>query len=167
MHEPPDKKLGYNKYFYINRSKDGGFGFVRNHSAIDEKLRKCGFFLIAETDFEKTTAEILQIYRQRDTIEKSFDQLKNELDMKRLYLHGSEALRGKLFAAFISLIVRSYMINCLSDYMRANKYTFKKILLELEKITSLDIPSQKNSLRQPLSKTQRDIFNLLDISCIA
>lgn len=167
MHEPPDKKWGYNKYFYINRSKDGGLGFMRNHSAIDEKLRKCGFFLIAETDFEKTTAEILQIYRQRDTIEKSFDQLKNELDMKRLYLHGSDALRGKLFVAFISLIVRSYMMNCLSDYMHANKYTFKKILLELDKITCLDIPSQKNSLRQPLSKTQREIFNLLDISCIA
>ena len=74
------------KYFYINRSKDGKLEFVRNFKAIDEELRCCGFFLIAETDFKKTTAEILEIYRRRDVIEKSFDNLKNELDMKRLIL---------------------------------------------------------------------------------
>ncbi|MFR0734095.1 MAG: hypothetical protein ACLSHU_07780 [Oscillospiraceae bacterium] len=53
MEEPPDKKLHYDKYFYINRSKDGKLGFVRNYEAIDKELRTCGFFLIAETDFKK------------------------------------------------------------------------------------------------------------------
>lgn len=43
MEEPPDKKLHYDKYFYINRSKDGKLGFVRNYEAIDKELRTCGF----------------------------------------------------------------------------------------------------------------------------
>ena len=76
MEEPPEKKLHYDRYFHINRSKDGKLGFVRNFQAIDAALKACGFFLIAETDFKKTTAEILDIYRRRDTIEKSFDDLK-------------------------------------------------------------------------------------------
>ena len=53
MEEPPDKSLHYDKYFYINRSKDGKLGYIRNFKAIDEALKYCGFFLIAETDFKK------------------------------------------------------------------------------------------------------------------
>lgn len=43
MEKPPDRKLHYDKYFYINRSKDGKLGYIRNHNAIDEQLEKCGF----------------------------------------------------------------------------------------------------------------------------
>lgn len=77
MEEPPDKKYHYDCFFFINRSKDGKLGFTKNHKAIDEALKQCRFFLIAETDFRKTSAEILEIYRKRDVIEKSFDNLKN------------------------------------------------------------------------------------------
>ena len=65
-----------------------------DYLALTKELRTCGFFLIAETDFKKTTAEILEIYRRRDTIEKSFDNLKNELDMKRMRSHSSETAQG-------------------------------------------------------------------------
>ncbi len=118
MDEPPDKSLRYDRYFFINRSKDGKLGFVRNHKAINEQLDKCGFFLIGETDFRKSTAEILDIYRNRDVVEKSFDNLKNEIDMKRLRTHNSDTMHGKVFVSFISLIVRSYILKALSPYMK-------------------------------------------------
>ena len=162
MDEPPDKKLRYDRFFFINRSKDGKLGFIRNHKAIDEQLEKCGFFLIAETDFKKTTAEILEIYRRRDVVEKSFDSLKNELDMKRTHCHNSDTLNGKLFVSFISLIVRSYMLNHLSPYMKATASTFRKILLDLDKIKSLDLNMKsKSRLLNPISKSQRTIFDAL------
>ena len=131
MTELPDRKLGYDRYFLINRTKDGKLAFKRNNRAIDEQLEMCGYFLIAETDFKKTTAQILDIYRRRDVIEKSFDGLKNETDMKRLRTQSSETANGKLFVAFISLIVRSYMLNSLTDYMRKNCCTLKKLMNEL------------------------------------
>ena len=53
MQEPPDKKLRYDKYFFINRSKDGKLAFKRNDEAIDARILRCGFFLIAETDYKK------------------------------------------------------------------------------------------------------------------
>lgn len=159
MEEPPEKKLRYDRYFFINRSKDGKLGYTRNHKAINEQLERCGFFLIAETDFRKTSAEILNIYRTRDVIEKSFDELKNELDMKRLRCHSSDTANGKIFAAFISLIIRSYMLNALSQYMQSSGYTFRKILIELDKIKCLDLnPGAKPRLLNPISKTAREIL---------
>lgn len=162
MEEPPDKKLHYDRYFFINRSKDGKLAYRRNNKAIDEQLSLCGYFLIAETDFKKTTAEILEIYRNRDVVEKSFDSLKNELDMKRLHTMTGETTQGKLFVSFISLIVRSYMLNGLSDYMRKNGFTLRKILTQLDKIKCF-APNSAHSPR-PLNsqtKTQREIYTSL------
>ena len=164
MEEPPDRKLHYDKYFYINRSKEGKLGFVRNYKAIDEELRSCGFFLIAETDFKKTTAEILEIYRRRDTIEKSFNNLKNELDMKRMRSQSSETAQGKLFVSFLSLIVHAYLLRQLKPYMQKNSLTLRSILLELDKMKTILYPgSREPRLLNPLTKRQRDIYELLEI----
>lgn len=164
MEEPPERKLHYDKYFYINRSKDGKLGYTRNHKAIDEQLARCGFFLIGETDFTKTTAEVLELYRRRDMVEKSFDDLKNGLDMKRLRCHGSDTAEGKLFVAFLGLIVRSCMMNKLTPMLRQNGYPFRKIRLELDKISSFSVtPNAKPCLTNPLTKLQRSIFELLEI----
>ena len=164
MEEAPERKLHYEKYFIINRSNDGKMGFVRNHRAIDAALRACGFFLIAETDFKKTTAEILDIYRRRDIVEKSFDALKNELDMKRLRSHTSGTTQGKLFVSFLALIVRSYMLNALRSYMREKGFTLRKILLELDKLKIVQFPGRNEPrLLNPPSKKQREIYAALRI----
>lgn len=171
MMEPPARTLHYDKYFFINRSsKDGSLSFRRNPAAIDAALSLCGFFLIAETDFKKTTAEILDIYRRRDVVEKCFDSLKNDLDMKRLYTHSDAVAEGKAFVAFLALIVRSSMSNSLCDFLRDHGFTFKKLLLELDKaklLISADRP-EGHRLLNPPSKLLRDIFSelFLDISAL-
>lgn len=164
MEEPPDRKLHYDKYFYINRTKEGKLAYIRNHKAIDAALRQCGFFLIAETDFKKTTAEILKIYRRRDVIEKSFDNLKNGLDMKRLRSHTSESTQGKIFVSFIALLVQAYLYRQLKDYLQKERIPLKKILLELDKLKTIQYPGQqKPRLLNPATKTQRMIYELLEV----
>mgnify|MGYP003539607707 FL=1 len=61
METPPDRKLHYDRYFYINRTKNGGLGYRRNIEAINKALSRCGFFLFWVIDFKKTTAQILEI----------------------------------------------------------------------------------------------------------
>lgn len=139
MEEPPDRKLHYDKFFFINRSKEGKLGYIRSCKAIDEQLARCGFFLIEETDFTKSPAEVLELYLRRDVIEKNFDDLKNGVDMKRLHCHSNETVEGKTFVAFLALIVRAYMQNKLGPMMRQNSFPFRKILLELEKIRCLSM----------------------------
>ena len=162
MEEPPDRKLRYDKFFFINRSKDGKLAFVKNHKAIDEALAACGFFLIAETDFTKDSKEILNIYRTRDVVEKSFDDLKNDIDFKRLHAHSSETVSGKIFVSFISLIVRSYMLKHLADL----NLTQKKVVIELDKIKVLKLTANaKPRLINPVSRFARDILNSLGVPC--
>ena len=161
MEEPPDRNLHYDKYFFINRSKDGKLGYKRNDEAINKALSYCGFFYIAETDFKKGSKEILEIYRRRDTVEKSFDNLKNEIDMRRLYTHSDETAQGKAFCAFLALIVHSEMKNCLSDYIRNGNLTFRKILLELGKIKATVTKSGKPQFLNPISKNAKSIFDFL------
>lgn len=164
MEEPPEKKYHYDKFFFINRSKDGKLGFTKNHKAIDEALKQCGFFMIAETDFGKTSTEILDIYRKRDVIEKSFDNLKNEIDIKRTYTHSDETMQGKIFVAFISLIVRSYMQIELKELKNTKNFTQRKIFNELDKIKVLELnPNSTPQLVNPLTKTQKDIFSALNL----
>lgn len=164
MTEPPDRKLHYDKYFFINRAKDGSLGYRRNHAAIDEALSLCGYFLVAETDFTKTTAEILNIYRRRDVVEKCFDDLKNETDMKRLHTHSDAATTGKLFCAFLALIFRSYMTNCLGEHMRQNGLTLKRVLLEFDKVRCTSFPTGHSMrITAPLTKTQRVLLELLRV----
>ena len=163
MEEPPDRNLHYDKYFFINRSKDGKLGYKRNDEAINKALSYCGFFYIAETDFRKTSKEILEIYRRRDTVEKSFDNLKNEIDMRRLYTHSDETAQGKAFCAFLALIVHSEMKNCLSEYIRNGNLTFRKILLELGKIKATVTKSGKPEFVNPISKNAKSIFDFLSL----
>lgn len=166
MTEPPDRKLHYDRYFYINRTKDGGLAYRRNMEAINKALSRCGFFLIGETDFKKTTAEILEIYRRRDVVEKCFDNLKNDIDMRRLYVQSDEVAEGKMFVAFLALIIRSYMQNRLSEYMNSHKYTFQKILLELDKVKLIHSVNHENNCRllNPPTKTQREIMEQLGLT---
>jgi len=166
MDEPPARTLHYDRYFFINRSKEGKLAFRRNPDAIDKALAQCGFFLIAETDFKKTTAEILEIYRRRDVVEKSFDDLKNDLDMRRLYVHSDEIAEGKAFVAFLALIVRSRMQNLLQPYMTEEHFTFRKVLLELDKAKLVLSADRLNGCRllNPPTKTQKDIFAALTLS---
>ena len=165
METPPDRKLHYDRYFYINRTKTGGLGYRRNMEAINKALSRCGFFLIGETDFKKTTAQILEIYRRRDVVEKSFDNLKNDIDMRRLYVQSDEVAEGKMFTAFIALIVRTYMQNQLSEYMCEHKFTFQKILMELDKVKLIHSAYHENNCRllNPPTKTQRDIMDCLSL----
>lgn len=166
MDTPPDRNLHYDRYFFINRGKDGKLAFRRNDAAIDQALSRCGFFLIGETDFKKTTGEILEVYRRRDIVEKSFDGLKNDLDMRRLYVHSDAVANGKAFVAFLALIIRSQMQNLLQNYLDSHKFTFRKVLMELEKgklICSSDHPNHCRLLNPP-TKTQREILKCLSIS---
>lgn len=85
------------------------------------------------TDFRKTSGEILDIYRMKDVVEKCFDTLKNEIDMKRLRVHSSETIDGKMFVAFIGLILRSHLHRVLMDYTLAKNLSIDKVLREFAK----------------------------------
>ena len=90
-------------------------------------------------------------------MEKGFDDLKNYLDMRRLRVHSSGVLEGKLFVAFVSLIVVCELSRLLSEFMRVKSLSKVGLFLELDKIKVV-VLSDGVCLINPLTKTQRDIL---------
>ena len=158
----PGKQSRLYRYFDI-REENGKIVYERKADGIDKELRLCGFFILAETTFRYTTAEILDIYRHRDMVEKSFDDLKNELDMSRLKVHSDQVVNGKMFSAFIGLILRSVMMKRLKTYLRNEKISFRKVMIELGKIKACYSPEKEAGFRlyNPLTKKQKEILSVL------
>ena len=143
-------------YFKVDLGVDGSFVFERDYVKIDGFDRDCGFFGLL-TNTGGSSGEVLSVYRQRDVLEKGFDDLKNYLDMRRLRVHSSGVLEGKLFCCFVSLIVVCELSRLLSDFLRVRSLSKVGLFLELEKIRVVTL-SDGVRLINPLTKTQRDIL---------
>jgi transposase len=152
-------------YFHVSGSmKDNDLAVSRNHDAIDEKIRNMGYFLMMTTDLNRTPEEVLFIYRQKDVIEKCFDELKNDLDMKRLRVHSDVVMQGKMFIAFIGLILRTYVHNKLRDYLEVNRpISMPQIYDELRMIKTVKTKAGM-AQHNPLTKKQRQILEEFDVT---
>lgn len=159
----PSERVTYDKYFIFKENKNGSFSFERNTKTINETIATYGFFLILTTDFELTSQEVLDIYRRKDVVEKCFDNLKNALDMKRIRSHSKESSDGKIFIAFIALILRAIIENVLGDFTRKNNLTIEKIIKELAKIRAVTF-TNGTSLLNPITKKQRMILETFGLT---
>ena len=160
-----EKKLKRFARFFDIKVNNGKLSFARNYDKIDEASKNCGIFCIL-TNTALASAEILSIYRKRDTIEKGFDDIKNHIDMKRMRTHTDATVEGKLFCAFIALIAASEMSNCLNVFNEASKQrTMSKrgLISELEKIRVF-VTTDGRRLMNPLTKTQRELFEAFKAS---
>ena len=160
MDSVPAKNTNYCKFFNIK--KEGNHLIYQiNETNVNKELSYCGFFILVETFLDESSESILETYRNRDTIEKCFDDLKNEIDLNRLRVHSSDVAEGKMFVAFITLIIRSAMCNLLHEYMEESEVSFYKIILELNKIKVKYRADNEKGFRflNPLTKTQKRILS--------
>ena len=152
----------YGKHFDITLAENGTFTYQVNYDKVDNIAKDCGFFGI----FSNTTSnsgDILSDYRRKDVIEKGFDELKNHIDMRRLRTHNTATTEGKMFCAFIALIAVSKLAIMLSDFMKSKSMSKDGLVSELEKIKVVTM-SDGTRLMNPITKTQRTIFEACDLS---
>lgn len=150
----------YNHYFNITEKKGEKKKIVRNEELIDKTLRRLGFFVLLTTEHVLTEVEILEKYRNKDVVEKSFDNLKNEIDMKRLRCHSDETTDGKLFVSYIALIIRAYTYERLKEYMKKSNLSYTSVVKELQKVKQVTFSNNYIDF-VPLTKRQREIFECL------
>ena len=152
----------FSRFFDIE-IKNEALSFSRNYDKIDDAAKNCGIFCILTNTMHSST-EVLNLYRNKDTIEKGFDDIKNHLDMKRMRVHSDAAVTGKLFCAFIALIAVSEMANGLNLFNDATKrrvMSKRTLLSELDKIRVF-VTHDGRRLMNPLSKTQRELLLAFD-----
>lgn len=100
---------------------------------------------------------------QEDVVEKCFDDLKNQLDMKCLRMHSSATVDGRLFIQFIALIY----ISALRKEMRTSglieRYTVRELLQEMETLTKIKYSGKYGHILSEITKPQREILKGLNI----
>lgn len=151
----------YSKYLIIERIKKGLL-IRKNKEIIENALKYKGYLVILSNDISDPR-EALYIYRTKDKVEKAFDNMKNELDLKRLRIHSDAAMKGRLFIGFIALILQSHINKVMKGTDLSKKYTVDELISELENISLIEFTSGKKIMTE-ISKKQRFIYEKFKVA---
>ena len=93
--EQPQEKhqQDYDLFFLVKDTPKRGRQVTYNQQAIDAYKENTAGFLVLLSNTVKESEHALQIYRDKDLVEKTFDDLKNSIDSKRLRVHLDESMK--------------------------------------------------------------------------
>jgi transposase len=159
--ENAEVKKGLAKYFIITKPKYARHRSVEyNLDAIKLHDNKYAGYLCFLTNDKtiKTAEDALAEYTTRDCIEKDFDEMKNDLDMRRLRVHSDGRMRSRLFIQFIAEIFMREIRVSLRESDDCKKMTRKQIFSHIKTIYKIKFKGKYRDVQPALSKAQRDIL---------
>jgi len=156
------KRTAGNFERYFEASIEGKrINLIRRVNAISQAVNRFGKTILLSSS-KKNWNEVLSLYRERDEVEKKFDELKNELEVMPLRVQKIETLQGLLFIFFVSLMLRALLLRRARDAELLDKNSIDDILMELAKLRAVKVGG-KWKLTE-VSKKQRTIFEKLKIA---
>lgn len=110
--------------------------------------------------------EALDIYRNRDSIEKVFRSLKSWLGFGTYRVHGQTALEAKSHLLFIASIVRNEIQQHIKELLEKDRknFTVLSVIRELEKITIVKNANKEYVRRYALTSKQKKILSQFDLT---
>jgi transposase len=137
----PEHEDLYQKYFTIKTTPKRGTQAKVKEEAIRQNKRYYGFFaLITNETMDAVTA--LELYRNKDVVEKAFGNLKERLSMRRALVSSEQSLDGKLFIQFVALIYLSYIKKQMQVKGLFKNYTLPGLLDKLDVIECFEYPGK-------------------------
>ncbi len=118
------------KYLIVSK-RNGKYTVKSNQAAIDEHKRNSSGFLVILSNHVKTADEALRIYRAKETAECGFDDMKCDIDLDRLRIHSEEALNGKIFIAFLALILKFDILRTIRDEQELRYHSRDEVMREM------------------------------------
>jgi transposase len=109
----------------------------RRQKAIAQAENRFGKMILLSSRTDAKWDDVLSLYRQRDEVEKQFDQLKNELDLLPLRIQKTVSLRGLLFIFFVALLIRVQLLNRAREAGLLARQSVDDILFELAKVRAV------------------------------
>ena len=134
-----------------------------NKEAVNRYTKKYAGFQALLTNSIKDPVKALQVYRDKDVVEKSFNDLKNQLDMKRLRMHSSATVDGRLFVQFIALILISALRKEMRKSNLIERYTVRELLREMGTLTKIKYSRKYGHILTELTKPQRELLKKLGL----
>lgn len=146
-------------------SKTGrSFTVKESKRHVQSCIDKAGFFVIL-SNAELSAEEMIKVVRMRDCNEKAFRGIKDHFGLSKTYSHSAATYEGKMFVAFVALIVVEayrYYIRPALDAISST--TTRSTIGELNKY---QIQQKRDGSWMPMyamTKKQRQILKCLDLS---
>lgn len=153
----------YSTFFIIKTTPKRGTKVSYNNQAVSQYIKRYTGFQAILSNAIKDPVEALQVYRDKDVVEKCFDDLKNQLDMKRLRIHSSASVNGRLFVQFIALIYMSALRKEMRESGLIKQYTVRELLQEMQTLTKIKYSGKYGHIITEMTKPQREILSCLNI----
>jgi transposase len=150
---PEHEKL-YQKYFICKTTAKRGTKATVNEEAVKTAKRYSGFFSLI-TNETKDAVTALEVYRNKDVVEKAFGNLKERLNMRRSLVSSEKSLDGKLFVQFVALIYLSYIKKQMQVTDLLKKYTLPSLLDKLDVIECFLQPGKTLRVGEILDEQKR------------
>ena len=132
-----------------------------NDAAIKQHTNDFGYFVLLSNDV-KEGDKALECYRNKDLVEKTFNNLKNRLDFNRTLVSSVENLEGKLFVEFVALIYIAYIHKVMKSKKLYRNYSIQSLLDELDVIERFDYQGQRARYSE-MTERQREIYEAFGI----
>lgn len=151
------------RFFIVKETPQRGRQVDFNETAIEKhRKRYAGFFCLLTTE-KRDPQEALAIYRNKDVVENCFDDLKNGLDMKRLRIHSSEAMRARLFIQFLALVIISRMRAIIKNDPKLKSMTVREIMEAMETLVMIKYSGRYGNLVTEVGLLQRNIMSAFGV----
>ncbi len=158
----PDHEKLYAKYFNIKITPIRGIKVIAKEEAMAEAKQNFGYFALVSNEI-KDAIEALEIYRNKDLVEKAFGNLKERLNQRRVAVSSEKSLDGKIFVQFIALIFLSYITRKMQGNNLFKKYTMQEVLDELDVIECFEVPGRQLQVGET-TKRQRELYSQLGVA---
>jgi transposase len=162
--KPSNHNDYFDKYLIIKDTPVRGLQILYNDDEIIKHRKKyAGYFCILSTIFVNSI-EALDVYRNRDLVEKIFDDLKNEIDRTRIRVHSTNRMDAKLFLHFIALILISHLRNIYKDDKILKHFSYQQLVRYMETLEQTKIEGTFNTYYTEPDKIHNRIFDIFDLS---
>lgn len=155
----PDHEKQYLKYFDVKTTPVRGMKVIAKEEILAAAKRNYGYFTLVSNEI-KEPIKALEIYRNKDLVEKAFENLKERLNMRRMAVSSEQSLDGKLFVQFIALIYLSYITRKMQENNLFKNHTMQEVLDEFDIIECFEVPGQQLQVSE-LTKRQADLYRKL------
>lgn len=155
----PKHEQLYQKYFEVTSTPKRGIKVRIKEEVIAHAKRYYGFFALF-TNQAMSAITALELYRNKDLVEKAFGDLKERLNVRRTLVSSEQSLDGKLFVQFVALIYLSYIKKKMHENNMFKQYTLQEMLDKLDVIECFHAVGHEPCVGEVLEKQKLIYTNL-------
>lgn len=154
----------YRRYLIVKETPKRGLKVLFNDDEIKKRRKRYSGFFCVFSNKIKDPREALKAYRDKDTVENCFDDLKNHMDMKRLRVHTSEAMDGRLFLQFLALVYIASIRSKIQSDDKLKYMTAREVLEMMETLVKVKYSNRYGQVFTETGPIQKRIMKVFDIN---